>query len=298
MKTRSSSSLRGFTLVELLVVIAIIGILVGLLLPAVQAAREAARRMQCSNHMRQFALAASNYESAYKQLPAGWTDFRRSTKPGWSWGTALFPFMEQTALANQIDLLSPIDHPRNAPFLTVSIPTFMCPSDPGRTPFLLGSEDHDHADSHDEDENVDGGEKLFEISKANYVGVFGSEDIENDPYNGNGTFYGNSRIRFRDLSDGLSNTFIIGERASRFGGSIWHGYIEETAAAPARFLGTTDHVPNSRSGHFDDFSSFHTGGANFVLGDCSVHMISNNIRLDVYQAMATRSGGEILTSHQ
>jgi hypothetical protein len=139
---------------------------------------------------------------------------------------------------------------------------------------------------------VDDGPKLFDIAKSNYVGVFGTREIEDEPYKGDGTFFGNSRIRIQDLTDGTSNTFIVGERSGRLGGSVWHGYIEEVAEAPARFLGSTDHVPNSPIGHFDDFSSGHTGGANFVMGDCSTHMISNSIDLQVYQALATRSGGE------
>jgi prepilin-type N-terminal cleavage/methylation domain-containing protein len=286
-RTRQSRS--GFTLVELLVVIAIIGILVGLLLPAVQAAREAARRMQCTNNMRQLGLAVSNYESAYKRLPSGWVDFRQTTLPGWSWETALFPFMEQNNLHSQIDLASPIMAPQNSQFLRVSIPTLICPSDPGPNLFQIAEEPLNS-------DNVDDGPKLFEVAKSNYVGVFGSLEIEDEPYRGNGTFFGNSAVRFRDLSDGLSNTFIVGERTNRLGGSIWHGVIEEVAEAPVRILGSTDHTPNSPAGHFDDFSSRHTGGANFVLGDCSTHFISQNIDISIYQALSTRNGGEV--NHQ
>ena len=107
MMIRQWRSKRGFTLVELLVVIAIIGILVGLLLPAVQAAREAARRMQCSNNLKQHGLALLNYESTHKRFPAGFTDYFNANPVGrdggWSWMAAVLPFMEQNALYQSLD---------------------------------------------------------------------------------------------------------------------------------------------------------------------------------------------------
>lgn len=282
------SSVRGFTLVELLVVIAIIGILVGLLLPAVQAAREAARRAQCTNNMRQLGLALSNYESATKRFPSGWVDWRQSTLPGWAFGTALFPYMEQANVSNQIDTNFPIQASINAIHLKTVIPTFLCPSDTGESIFEIGAE----ADA-EEGTNVDQGPKLFQIAKSNYLAVFGTLEIDEFPYAGDGSFYGNSRTRMSDLVDGVSNTILFGERSSRLGGSVWHGYLPDVQAPGARFLGTTDHVPNSTEGHFDDFSSQHTGGVHFVFGDCSTRMISNSIRLEIYQGLATRAGAEI-----
>jgi prepilin-type N-terminal cleavage/methylation domain-containing protein len=127
---------RGFTLVELLVVIAIIGILVGLLLPAVQAAREAARRMQCSNNLKQLALSAHNYESSHRVFPTGY--IRTSGGAGWGWGALMLPFMEQTALSSQLQvtranldtvLASPPSNMRA--LMQTPLPTFLCPSDTG-----------------------------------------------------------------------------------------------------------------------------------------------------------------------
>lgn len=299
---------HAFTLVELLVVIAIIGILVGLLLPAVQAAREAARRMQCTNNMRQLGLAVSNYESAHRRLPAGWVDNRGSKVPGWAWGAGLFPFMENGNIYDKIDFHSSITFDANRSFLQTSVPTFVCPSDPGSSIFEIGAANHGDHDDHDHDgfaadddddhdhghaHHADEGAKLFPIAKANYLGVFGSGEIDASPYSGNGIFYGNSRTRFSDIPDGLSNTLLIGERDNRRGGSIWHGYIVDASDASARFLGSADHTPNHRSGHFEDFASRHTGGVNFVLGDCSTHFISDGIDERVYQALATRNGGEV-----
>ncbi|MEQ1828348.1 MAG: DUF1559 domain-containing protein [Pirellula sp.] len=296
---RSASKIRpstGFTLVELLVVIAIIGILVGLLLPAVQAAREAARRAQCMNSMRQMGLAVANYESATKRLPSGWVDWQQTTKPGWGFAQALLPYMEQSNVSFQIDTNFSIDANVNLRHLRTVIPTFICPSDPAPSIFEMGAdtgepEEHESHDGH----HVDEGPKLFYIARSNYVGVFGTQEIYNAPYAGNGTFYGNSKTRFRDLADGLSNTIIIGERSSKYGGSIWHGYIKGAAEAGARILGSTDHTPNAPIGHFDDFSSYHTGGTHFVLGDCATRLISNQIQLNVYQSLATRAGSEVVS---
>lgn len=291
-RSHSTRSSAGFTLVELLVVIAIIGVLVGLLLPAVQAAREAARRAQCMNNMRQLGLAAANYESAFKRFPSGWNDYQRTTMPGWSFAHALMPYMEQNNTAISVDHNSPITAAVNQPYLQTTVATFLCPSDPGQSIFEIGAHVEEEEEEGHGGHNVDEGPKLFFVAKSNYVGVFGTLEIEDVPYNGDGTFYGNSRTRLRDMLDGVSNTMIIGERGSRLGGSVWHGYIEGVAAPGARFLGTTDHVPNSIEGHFDDFASYHTGGAHFIFGDCSTKMISNSIRIDIYQGLATRAGSE------
>ncbi len=291
----------GFTLVELLVVIAIIGVLVGLLLPAVQAAREAARRMQCSNNLKQLGTAVHNYESAYRQLPAGWNDWQRTGRPGWGWAASLLAFMEGSNLYQQIDFRLPIAHPVHDPVRVTVVPTFLCPSDTGPELFEI-AEEQGHP-SHSRTGrgaafgrlDVDAGDKLFQIAKSNYVGMFGTEELEIAPYRGNGMFYGNSRTKFRDVTDGLSNTLMIGERSSRIGQSIWHGNIPEANEPHTRILGVADHPPNAPTGHFEDFSSFHTGGANFMRADVSVTFIPETIDFTVYRAMATRAGGETLT---
>lgn len=291
----------GFTLVELLVVIAIIGILVGLLLPAVQAAREAARRMSCTNNMRQLGLAVHNYESAFKRLPAGWSDWQRSGEPGWGWSAALLPFMEGNNLYNNIDTRFAIEIPEHQAVREMVVQTFICPSDTGDNLFQIAEGDghhHDHLSSDHGGLIDDEGDKLFWISKSNYVGVFGTFEIHDAPYRGNGMFFGNSKTRFADVTDGLSNTIMIGERNSKFGQSIWHGNIPEVAESEARILGIVDHHrPNHPDGHFDDFRSYHTGGVNFMRADVSVFFLSENTDAEVYRAMATRNGGEVF-SHE
>ncbi len=305
-------SRRAFTLVELLVVIAIIGILVGLLLPAVQSAREAARRMQCTNNVRQLGLAAHNYESANRRLPSGWVANNIHGEPGWGWSAALLPFMEGNNLHNQIDFRIPIEDSSHAQVRVTVVPTFLCPSDPGPNIFEIAAGDgHDHEHDGFAIGRGFGGlgnnpatalttvddppEKLFPVAKSNYVGMFGTIELEDAPYKGDGIFYGNSRIKFRDVTDGLSNTLMVGERSSRLGGSIWLGNIPEAAEPHARILGVADHSPNAPQGHFDDFSSYHPGGANFMRADVSVTFLSDNIDLQVYQAMATRAGGEVVS---
>lgn len=293
----------AFTLVELLVVIAIIGVLVGLLLPAVQAAREAARRMQCSNNMKQWGLAAHNYESTYKRLPSGWVARNVDGNPGWGWAAALLPFIEASNAHQQIDSRLPIANPLHKKLLTFSTPSFVCPSDPGQNIFEIGEESDIHAmhvggGNSDEDEgphNVDEGVKLFSIAKCNYIGMFGTIELEDAPFRGDGIFYGNSRTQFRDIRDGLSNTLMIGERDSRLGGSIWHGYIAGAAEPAARILGVADHPPNHPGGHFEDFRSYHPGGVNFLRADGSVRMYSQTMDQQVYMAMATKAGSEVVT---
>jgi len=201
----------GFTLVELLVVIAIIGVLVGLLLPAVQSAREAARRAQCMNNVRQIGLAVTNYESAMRRFPSGWVDWRQSTQPGWSVSQALLPYMEQSNISNRLDTNFPIDASVNAPYLQTVIPSFLCPSDPGLSIFELGGDtgvDEDAEEGHP-GHNIDLGPKLFRIAKSNYVGVFGTLEIDDVPYRGDGVFFGNSSIRMRDMVDGVSMIGIV-----------------------------------------------------------------------------------------
>ncbi|MCA9194676.1 MAG: DUF1559 domain-containing protein [Planctomycetales bacterium] len=288
-----TSNRRGFTLVELLVVIAIIGVLVGLLLPAVQAAREAARRMQCSNNMRQLGLAMHNYESAYKRLPSGFVSYRGTGEPGWGWAAAALPFMEANNLFTQIDFRLPIADPIHQSVRMTVLPNFLCPSDPEEDMFDIAVGDEHEHDAERSWLRIDDGEQvLFRISKSNYVGMFGTFELEDSPYKGDGIFFGNSKVRFGDISDGLSNTFMLGERSSKLGFSIWHGNIPKAKEPHARILGVSDHGPNDPHGHFEDFSSYHPAGVNFVRGDGSVNFVSNTIDSIVFHAMSTRNGGE------
>ncbi|MFN6111346.1 MAG: DUF1559 domain-containing protein [Planctomycetota bacterium] len=294
------SKKNGFTLVELLVVIAIIGILVGLLLPAVQSVREAARRTQCSNNIRQIALAMHNHESAFKRYPPGWTAMTAGTAPatpGWGWGYHVLSHVEANNIYDQINPNLPIDHDYHTAntFFRTLIPVFQCASDPA--PDLVNLYDHiEHGDGGDHLIAHDGGhdhdEELL-AGRSNYSGVFGSLEIEAAPFGGNGMFFGNSLIRQRDVIDGSSNTLMIGERRNDFGSLSWMGALEEADEPFARVVGSADHTPNSREGHFEDFRSYHPQGANFAFADGSTTLLNDTIDLEVYRALSTRAGSEV-----
>ena len=292
---------RGFTLVEVLVVIAIIGILVALLLPAVQAAREAARRMSCSNNLKQIGLGLHMYHDTFGQLPAGWRAYDPTTgqphwwgEPGWAWGTAILPYMEQTAVyQNLVHFELPITDPVNSELRTLPLTVYRCPSDVGPRTFVLqgggfylGS---------------DGAYQPVELATGNYVAVFGTVDLHEvcsgSSCEGNGTFFLNGGVRFADISDGLSQTFIVGERSSKLAPSTWVGMVTGGQHAPARIVGVATYPPNSEDHpvhYFHNFSSFHSSGTHFLLGDGSVRLIPETIEEQTYHALCTRDWGDII----
>ena len=290
-----SGTRRGFTLIELLVVIAIIAILIALLLPAVQQAREAARRTQCKNNLKQIGLALHNYHDTFQKLPPGWIGLTSGAPDiygmnGWGWASRILPQLEQSNLSSQLNWNIRMDAPASAVQRSLVLPFYRCPSDSSPDRWTI------------QDEN---GVNLVELATANYVGVFGKSDIDGCydtpgiPCVGEGAFYQNSRIAFRDFTDGLSQSFIVGEHRTRNDSgfkwnSTWAGVVAGGDDAIVRILGTTDHTPNAPANHIDDFNSQHIGGAQFVLGDGAVRFISTNIDLGVYQALATIQGGEVV----
>ena len=292
---------RGFTLIELLVVIAIIAILIALLLPAVQQAREAARRTECKNHLKQIGLALHNYHDVHSVLPPGWIAVNsgapsaHSGTSGVGWGTMILPQMEQNNVYQLFNSARPLTDSSNAVFLRAQIKSYKCASDPKPDYFKV---------------NQAGSTTVIaELPTANYLAVFGPEnldDCENSPgilpvmadgtCRGSGMFYHNSSVRMRDLTDGTTNTLMTGERKTKptlnwF--SSWPGMIANGEEAFQRVCGSADHVPNHPATHFDDFSSHHVGGAQFSLGDGSVRFISENIDGRVYRSLATIQGGEL-----
>lgn len=298
---------RGFTLVELLVVIAIIGVLVALLLPAVQAAREAARAASCKNHLKQIGLALHQYHDTHGRLPPGWMGNQPEGVPGWGWTTGLLPYIEQASLSdNLIQRNLPIAHANNQQARETPLGVLFCSSDPQSRVVTIfageGDSDHDHEHDHDhahasahDDEggrNIENGSPLFRIARTNYVGVFGISEIEDTPAAGEGVFFFKSRTRFAEITDGLSNTVVIGERSSKLGNSLWAGVVQGASEAMARVVGVADHPPNDPHHHFDDFTSYHPGGVQFLFGDGSIQRINDQIDLGVYQSLCTRGGGE------
>ena len=324
---------RGFTLVELLVVIAIIGILVGLLLPAVQAAREAARRMQCTNNLKQQVLAMHNHHDTFKRFPAAhqmgttwYTGYKRNPPPGglttgssypaegrwWSWMTRILPFIEGNNLYNAFDRRGvgaawAWDPPINAPLHRNINPTFVCPSDPRGGQL-----------------SVDDGSGL-RAALTSYLGVTGTNQFQ-EANGQDGCLYVNSSVKMATINDGTSNTLIVGERppsSSLNYGWQWAGSGDEPYfGACDVVLGVHERagVPTAtpdffRPGKVQDptdihryhFWSLHPGGGNWALADGSVRFISYssssaqivpttsnpNPPLNVIQAMANRSDGTV-----
>lgn len=298
MRNRSAhGAAGGFTLVELLVVIAIIGLLVALLLPAVQAAREAARRVSCTNNMKQIGLALQIYHDALGEFPCGWRGFDPSTgranwlgQPGWAWSASLLPYLEQHAATEAIRFDLPIADPANASVRTLSLGVFLCPSDPGERTFVPHDAHHGGAN--------DGGS--VELARNNYLGVFGTLDMHDvcsgTSCEGDGVFFLNEGVREREVRDGLSQTFSVGERSSRWAPSTWVGVVGDDGCAPGRVVGIGLFPPNSQleEEHYShNFSSFHPSGTHFVTADGAVRMIDDQIDQTVYRAMCTRAGREV-----
>ncbi|TWU62106.1 DUF1559 domain-containing protein [Crateriforma conspicua] len=290
---------HAFTLVELLVVIAIIGILVGLLLPAVQSAREAARQTQCKNNMKQIGLALHMYHDTLRGFPPGWMSRHPDTgkaywlgRPGWAWASQLLPYLEQgNVVDNRIDFEKPILDDFHREARETVIATYVCPSDAAAPTFVLPPGPMPKPNY-----NADYQSTL--VAKANYVGVFGTVRMfdagcPKGDCEGNGTFMLERSLRFRDITDGLSNTFVVGERNSRYSPSTWIGVFAGAAHAPGRVVAVAENPPNSDTSPAFTFSSDHPSGTHFLKADGSVALVSEQIDMETYHALCTRSGREV-----
>jgi prepilin-type N-terminal cleavage/methylation domain-containing protein len=288
----------AFTLVELLVVITIIGMLIALLLPAVQAAREAARRMQCSNNLKQIGLALHLYHGSNNILPAGWRAYQPTThlpdplnEPGWGWAACILPFVEQNNLANSmIHFDQSIASPANIEIAKTVLPLYRCPSDDSPATFEWIPDEA-------------GGVSIPQLATANYIGVFGTQDVHEcgtaafscKQCISNGAFYHNSGLRFADFRDGLSQTFVVGERTADLDHSTWIGAPPGDACSPGLVVGTATDAPNSTEADKHNFGSRHSAGTHFLLGDGSVHLISQYIDATIYHGLCTPAGDEVVS---
>ncbi|WDI45014.1 DUF1559 domain-containing protein [Bremerella sp. P1] len=317
MKMRFGRS--GFTLVELLVVIAIIGVLIALLLPAVQQAREAARRMQCTNNLKQLGLGLHNHHDTFGQFPMGY-EFRSGFTDGdptWGWGAFLMPFIEQETIYDALDpknqtLANAVGNANDLAVLKTPLDVFRCPSDTG--PDL-------------NDQRKLAGEAT---ALSNYIGSNSSDlaarndGIPGSNYGADGIFWENSDCNFADVTDGTSNTFAIGERswnmnrrngtgkANYHAGNVYGvegrlvvgGSPVSTKTLYSVLGGTVRTINYARNDAYEhsSFSSLHPGGVQFLFCDGSVQFIPDTVQFDsdntpdtVLELLASRTDGEPVT---
>jgi prepilin-type N-terminal cleavage/methylation domain-containing protein/prepilin-type processing-associated H-X9-DG protein len=295
---KPNSRSRGFTLIELLVVIAIIGVLLALILPAVQQAREAARRGQCKNNLKQIGLALQNYHASRNTFPPGYVSAYDSsgndTGPGWGWGVMILPELEQSPLQNSITFTQPIEAVTNAAPRVVTLSVSLCPSDSVETPWTAVMRDALGNPT----------ATICQVAASNYIGVFG---VREPGIDGDGVFFRNSFIGIKNITDGTSTTMLVGERSQKWCEATWVGAVTNAQLFPppgspavpfpenaaGMVLGHTfEGPPNSPGLECNDFSSQHSGGAHFVFADGHVQFISTSINKLVFRALSTRAGGE------
>jgi prepilin-type N-terminal cleavage/methylation domain-containing protein len=305
MNARNLTARRGgFTLIELLVVIAIIAVLIALLLPAVQAAREAARRAGCQDNLKQIGLAMHNYHSTYDVFPIGYVAWANTnndvTSPGWGWGTAILPTMEQGPLYNAANLNLPIEDPTNLTVRTTALSVFTCPTD--RFTGLITLTDVN-------------ANPITTAWSTSYAACFGRDvNISKNPTMCNGLFMRNMSFGVKDITDGTNQTIMVGERGCVLTQAPWAGSINgvvlrvtpgspsrstATKTAPVESLARADTGGGTSDNLFfdpDDFYSPHPAGLYFLMADGSVKFIKSSITPTIYGDLASRNWGEVVSS--
>ena len=286
---------RGFTLVELLTVIAIIGVLIALLLPAVQAAREAARRTSCQSNLRQIGIALHSYLSLHGCFPPGYlANANTYTSPHWSWSAFLLPHLEEQSLYDVLGVNTQefgggasLATPCTATQTPLSV--FVCPSDRG--PALNGSKG------------------LF--AKSNYRGIEGSQGTTtNETFDlmtsRNGVIYLNSCTSISAITDGTSNTLAVGEcsldpSGQTYIGTLWAGMRGLSGGmlfeSDATWWIDSEPLYCINGQAAQAFSSRHPGGAHFVFADGSVHFLQQAIDGQTLMALAGRNDGLVVGNY-
>ncbi|MCO6044269.1 DUF1559 domain-containing protein [Aeoliella sp. ICT_H6.2] len=318
---------NGFTLVELLVVIAIIGILVALLLPAVQSAREAARRTACQNNFKQIGIALHNFHSTHKAFPAG-TKFTAQNdenacpglvpgNAGFGWGAFILPFLEQQAIYDML-VLDGSENVYNGANWVASeqlVPGFVCPSEMNEDKWVDCCSGRDHY-----------GAPGFDWRLSNMVAIGDSVEAHcwqyQPHYIGRGVMFNYSKVSVGKVTDGTSHTVAVGEITSgrgfdANGEPVWVGATWVTRAISDVYEGINGPgtLPGGRDDGLDPFggggenrheefsrenglSSYHPGGAHLLFTDGSTQFINEDINQDVLFAWATRADGEVINVEQ
>lgn len=292
-RRRTACERKAFTLVELLVVIAIIGILVALLLPAVQAAREAARRIHCANNFKQAGLALQNFHAARRTFPVGMHDVSGNF---FSWSAFILPYLEETVVADQIRFNEGYFSTHNAPLSATLISAYVCPTD------LQGGEFSNYSSRF----RPPPADPLDDCRNTNICGVSDSQEWLTSHWTtpkifpaNDGILGANKPCSIAQIRDGTSNTLIVGEVTGAGPGShsshIWIAY---------NILDTRDGINSSLTTGpggaappaywaFTGFSSFHPGGCHFAFADGHIQFLTDEIASDLLVALTTRAKGEI-----
>ena len=293
MQTFSFRSRRGFTLIELLVVIAIIAVLIALLLPAVQQAREAARRSQCKNNLKQMGLAVHNYHDTFNAFPRGDLDGTYSKTSAF---VPILPYLDEAPMYALYDFNKGNSDPLNTQVVSQVVETYLCPSAVIRRPVpITGCDTNNRA-----------------------PGTYAVSSGSLDPYgttaggnanNGIFTNQGSAMTSIRNVTDGTSNTIMIGESAWNFpdylftsgpcAGQVRYGFTYWSSPYPLATMFTTQGPfnPKTRSGdsrRLSNFRSDHIGGVHMCLTDGSVRFMSENLDHGLLDSIATRAGGEVV----
>ncbi len=317
---------RAFTLIETLVVIVVIGILAALLVVAVQSARESARRVQCLNHLKQIGLALQNYHAAVGTFPpayaTGLNEDLQETGKNWGWAAMILGYLDQDSVYNSINFSYSLERPASQTSVHIRIGSFVCPSSDDPRPVVVKAWYTNEI-------------LTSALASSNYVASAGNRALgrsffasDNSVFtrnsNEDGAMYRNSNVSAPMVRDGLSNTFLCGERSRGLSDVTWAGTLSigygqvctnsgtltrECVSANVLVLGHTGpengggfpiwvDAPNYRSSGADAFWSTHPGGCNFLMCDGSVRFVKDSINPKTYSYLATRSHGEAVSSDQ
>lgn len=313
---------RAFTLIELLVVISVIAVLISLLLPAVQSSREAARRIHCSNNLKQIGLGLAQYAHQFDCFPAGYmTDEKGQgphapldpdsldSGPGWAYGVSILPFLEQSPLFASMNLNMPCYSTTQATSVNTVLSVYLCPSvSESSRSFKVTSQQS---------------QTLANFARSHYILNAGNEE----PWHyqtfdqrsiADGPFFRNSFMPIASFTDGLSGTMLAGEHTSLLSDKTWVGVVPGAVVCPAPAFAFSScdyaasmvlshtgpaaqeknviHPPNSRMSHVNQMYAEHPGGVNIILGDGSVRFVRESINQRVWAALATNRGHEVISS--